>query len=738
MTDLTESESYDSGVYQLSVADEVKGFDPANPGDGIGKSNFSAQNLANRTKYLHARVGIQGNWDMTGVPAPCAPDPGIKAGVTTAGTAPHAITLAPNSPLFNAGGSGHMTFQFCTPNVMDGNEQWLSLVVPVPTGGDTVLEYGFIFTNSGATLADIESTASTGNAVGTCQFIMFILPIPTSNLIGIEILKPAGSPTVNFATALAAVAGDTIHMGFNTSNGDLRFQVNAGSPYAGAIPFDMSLLTGGESLRPGGALVSSADPAVFGAGSITYDFSDVSALAGTSEGFGGSGDATPPVDYDDAKSYLVSVAGKWNGYTTQLNDVVTFRSGKTALIIDRAPPDMSLYATSAALTVETAARIAADATKASADELLTAACPYVNRDIQDDAPAIPAANDLCVVGAGHTGAFAGIAAGSLLEYRLLPSPDWYLLPQKFGQRVQFNVQDNRIGSGAYRNVCFVRAPSSLDLTKCITDSGNITNLVQYLQAGWYPEDMGVFDQHVGAIGVPLDKQVAAGGQIILDPRLGYQDSTNIDPTLTAGHVDVLIDRTAGLPVGAPPGDFFTPGRSGLVKFSCYGTGTIDVNLKGEKTGAPVGTGQTLTLANTTSAVCRWTISQVSPDGMGVVWEVLYIYDTGTNDVLVDINGLTTLQAASGRGWLRLTTTGTDPHPALTLTLPVYAGSKPLEASDAVVYPVTFLNAVTALTVNTAGMGSVANGAAIPAGVAAGDTLMFMFNGGTYTYIGKLS
>jgi hypothetical protein len=49
MADLPETENYDAGVYQLETTDAVVG-------GASGKSNAAAINLANRTKWLKARV----------------------------------------------------------------------------------------------------------------------------------------------------------------------------------------------------------------------------------------------------------------------------------------------------------------------------------------------------------------------------------------------------------------------------------------------------------------------------------------------------------------------------------------------------------------------------------------------------------------------------------------------------------------------------------------------------------
>jgi hypothetical protein len=49
MADLPETETYDAGVYQLETTDAVVG-------GASGKSNAAAINLANRTKWLKARV----------------------------------------------------------------------------------------------------------------------------------------------------------------------------------------------------------------------------------------------------------------------------------------------------------------------------------------------------------------------------------------------------------------------------------------------------------------------------------------------------------------------------------------------------------------------------------------------------------------------------------------------------------------------------------------------------------
>lgn len=63
MTDLIPSESFDN-VRRLEKGDPVKGYDPLQPGLGLGVSNLPIQALLNRTDFLNKRIGVQGVWDM--------------------------------------------------------------------------------------------------------------------------------------------------------------------------------------------------------------------------------------------------------------------------------------------------------------------------------------------------------------------------------------------------------------------------------------------------------------------------------------------------------------------------------------------------------------------------------------------------------------------------------------------------------------------------------------------------
>lgn len=67
MANLVATETLDE-VKRLDKADPVLGYDPANPGAGVGVANLPTQALLNRTEWLKNRIGIQGTWDLSGTP----------------------------------------------------------------------------------------------------------------------------------------------------------------------------------------------------------------------------------------------------------------------------------------------------------------------------------------------------------------------------------------------------------------------------------------------------------------------------------------------------------------------------------------------------------------------------------------------------------------------------------------------------------------------------------------------
>lgn len=52
MANLTETSAWTTGVRRLDITTPAKGYDPDNPGDGIGAANYQGSDLANRTLYL--------------------------------------------------------------------------------------------------------------------------------------------------------------------------------------------------------------------------------------------------------------------------------------------------------------------------------------------------------------------------------------------------------------------------------------------------------------------------------------------------------------------------------------------------------------------------------------------------------------------------------------------------------------------------------------------------------------
>lgn len=81
-----ETETYEGEIYRVVVTDPVLGYDPANPSAGEGVSNTPLRQLASRTAYLRARIGIEGSWDMVADALPTGAAYGKKFLVTVGGT----------------------------------------------------------------------------------------------------------------------------------------------------------------------------------------------------------------------------------------------------------------------------------------------------------------------------------------------------------------------------------------------------------------------------------------------------------------------------------------------------------------------------------------------------------------------------------------------------------------------------------------------------------------------------
>jgi hypothetical protein len=125
MTNLTETATYEAGVYQLETTDPVQG------GAG-GVDNVQAQQLANRTAWLKAQVDALntagGTWapinspGFTGQPtAPTAPAGNNSTRLSTTAFVAAAITAASWAPINSPGFTGTPTAP--TPETSTNNTQ---------------------------------------------------------------------------------------------------------------------------------------------------------------------------------------------------------------------------------------------------------------------------------------------------------------------------------------------------------------------------------------------------------------------------------------------------------------------------------------------------------------------------------------------------------------------------------------------------------------------------------------
>lgn len=182
MANLTETSTFDEGVYQLELTDPVIG-------GPTGTSNKPLKNLANRTKYLKDQVdAIQQDFAPKESPA---------------------LTGNPTAPTQVAGNS--TTRLANTKFVMDA---LLALINSAPAGLDTL---GEIATELGLK-APLASPALTGNPTGptaaqfdndtslaTTEFVQRAL----GNRAGFKVINAAGSMDASYVGQLTIIQGTT-------------------------------------------------------------------------------------------------------------------------------------------------------------------------------------------------------------------------------------------------------------------------------------------------------------------------------------------------------------------------------------------------------------------------------------------------------------------------------------------------------------------------------------------------
>lgn len=325
MANLTPTEQDDSAaITRLEITDPILGYDPGNPGAGDGKSNEQAQKIANTLLFLRRRVGVQGNWDMTGVDADTIPASTLNLEMTTATVSAAQYTGTPVN--------GSSLFKMAASTVIKKESAARSARLRASTGGGNFTGVSaLIYSNHDATAADVAASLM-GTLTGTCTHFagMFLDGAGVIGAGAFKIVMRTDDPiNGNVSETLVAAGGyaalDQIYSTFNGTTGLFSVTVNAGSPVAGTNVWDVS---GTTALRAWVLGYHSANPPSLP--DVTYDF-DFSDNTSGRTGFQTTSDPAVPSGAADSKRYLVSVAGSYGGRSAAIGDIVEFHTSLAAI-----------------------------------------------------------------------------------------------------------------------------------------------------------------------------------------------------------------------------------------------------------------------------------------------------------------------------------------------------------------------------------------------------------------------
>lgn len=317
-------------------------------------------------------MNYAGTWDMTPTvtPTPCLPDPTRVAGCSVNVSNPHAVLVSPTAPQVSIiFGSAYACFLGSTAIALDGNEQQVSLVQPTIVGGDTIGESVLFFTNSGATLADVEATLAGAAITGTCKFITMVF-----NSGGTEIEETIAAAGFGVGTmGLSIAGGSPIYVGVNTTTGALSAGNGTGALTAiTGTTIPLSDIPGGESLRMYVGAIGSASTPIYAAGALSFDFSSTH---GGAEGLGGSTSSDPvtPVGATDYSLYKVTAPGSFGGTSAKTGDIVMLYGTMNHVFVFRPPTNITEYTTPAEVTSIVATSISSGAIGTAIAAAITAA-----------------------------------------------------------------------------------------------------------------------------------------------------------------------------------------------------------------------------------------------------------------------------------------------------------------------------------------------------------------------------
>lgn len=324
MANLTPTEQDDSAaITRLEITDPILGYDPGNPGAGNGKSNEQAQKIANTLLFLRRRVGVQGNWDMTGGAVDVTPDNAYNLQMTTATISAAQYTATPVN--------GASLTKLAGGTVVTKESAARSARLKASTNGGNFSTSGFVLANSDATAADVAASIQTG-LTGTCThfagvFLDNIGALGTTGMgvVGLRADPVNGSGSETIIAGGAYVAGDQVYITYNGTSTLFSATVNGGSPVAGTLAWDT---TGVASLRAFIFGYHTANPPSLPDASFDFDFSDNTSGR---TGFQTLADPTVPSGAADGKRYLVSVAGSYGGRAAEVGDIVEFHTSLAAI-----------------------------------------------------------------------------------------------------------------------------------------------------------------------------------------------------------------------------------------------------------------------------------------------------------------------------------------------------------------------------------------------------------------------
>jgi len=441
MTNLTEQNQYEAGIYQLERTDAV---DAGENGNGI--SNLQAKQLANRTNWLKARAEIRGDWDMTNTITSIVPVTANDLGGTSAVVDANNQTLTPEAPLEVLNGTPSSA-TFGSIATRKHGLRWGRVRVP-DTSGSNLGAFGIALKQIGSSASDVVGALNgVGTAPGDGTYAIYLM----SQMGTVALLHVAdGSAPVQ--TLLSSVdpdwvapgVGEDLYLGIDFSTGKVYVDKTGGKPLH-VVTIDFGNESAG--LTPGVILGFAGATPTLGA-PLNYDFGTT---AGGRLPFAKVDDPSLPAGAQDLYRYHVTAGGLFGNKETKAGDIVELRDGMDDLIVTRYPDPNPVQ-------IED---VEAIADERIADTPQPIVRQFLDRrevwGISNDAPATtghdvnPKDGDGVIVGSTPAGDFAGFSAGDLV---VMDGSTWHQVTPWPGMVVQPIVNAN--GASTYEEERYVR------------------------------------------------------------------------------------------------------------------------------------------------------------------------------------------------------------------------------------------------------------------------------------------